>query len=605
LVLALPAFAVLSAASVHAAGRSKAATAINTLFPINAAPANAAANDAGSVELGVAFSSDVDGYATGLRFFKGPGNTGTHVGTLWTSTGTALAHLTFTNETTSGWQTASFSPAVELKAHQQYIASYHATQGHYAFTYRYFKRGYRRNHLSLPASSSRRGNGLYQYSATVVFPTASAKATNYWVDVTFSTTRPAVAPTTTGVTETPIASSPPTVSNNSGAPCSTFALPSGQKALDTYPCPFNTGPTTTPTHTLDASDRTLYGCSRSAANALDGSCPGRPEGMVYDNEYGFGWYEPRFGDGGPSSCTRPWVVDGWSFSAPINVYMSNGTRSASTPCVTIRNSAFTFLPRDPSTGQVIAVGGYPTSTTSMCQSPDRVPCGPLVLDHVRITGAYNVAVGSANYYVANSDIDGGGNMVECDSICSISDSYMWTNNAAGNPASPAHLDVVISNGFHAGSANHAVLSHNTMICHPTLYVSQGGGCSVMSFAFYSDFGPVNHLTIDNNFIPGDPSSFNCVNTSVGSGKAHSNDASNGLYERITNNVVSKWPDSPCNSRGGFDWECIFRYCAKDNGPGVNNAGLHTGNRWCNNRYTDGTYISALWETAAETGCAAP
>ena len=48
-------------------------------------------NDARAVELGVRFSSDADGTITGIRFYKGPNNTGVHTGTLWTSTGTALA----------------------------------------------------------------------------------------------------------------------------------------------------------------------------------------------------------------------------------------------------------------------------------------------------------------------------------------------------------------------------------------------------------------------------------------------------------------------------------------------------------------------------------
>ena len=35
-----------------------------------------------------------DGQITGIRFYKGPQNLGTHVGSLWTSTGTRLASRT-------------------------------------------------------------------------------------------------------------------------------------------------------------------------------------------------------------------------------------------------------------------------------------------------------------------------------------------------------------------------------------------------------------------------------------------------------------------------------------------------------------------------------
>ena len=37
------------------------------------------------IELGVKFRTDVDGFVTGLRFYKGSANTGTHVGHLWTT----------------------------------------------------------------------------------------------------------------------------------------------------------------------------------------------------------------------------------------------------------------------------------------------------------------------------------------------------------------------------------------------------------------------------------------------------------------------------------------------------------------------------------------
>ena len=49
--------------------------------------------DTSAVELGVKFQSNIDGYITGLRFFKGPPNTGVHVGNLWTATGTLLVSV--------------------------------------------------------------------------------------------------------------------------------------------------------------------------------------------------------------------------------------------------------------------------------------------------------------------------------------------------------------------------------------------------------------------------------------------------------------------------------------------------------------------------------
>jgi acyl-CoA thioesterase len=46
--------------------------------------------------VGVKFLSDVAGFITGIRFYKGATNTGTHVGHLWSADGTLLA--TFAQE---------------------------------------------------------------------------------------------------------------------------------------------------------------------------------------------------------------------------------------------------------------------------------------------------------------------------------------------------------------------------------------------------------------------------------------------------------------------------------------------------------------------------
>ena len=67
-----------------------------------------------SVEVGVKFQSSVDGYITGIRFYKHTVNTGTHTGHLWTSNGTLLGTATFTNESASGWQEATFAAPIAV-----------------------------------------------------------------------------------------------------------------------------------------------------------------------------------------------------------------------------------------------------------------------------------------------------------------------------------------------------------------------------------------------------------------------------------------------------------------------------------------------------------
>src|SRR5690242_18314880 len=83
-----------------------------SLWPSSAAPTTAADSDTNPWELGVRFKSDVAGYVTGVRFYKGPGNTGTHVGHLWSASGQSLAQATFTNETATGWQEVKFASPV-------------------------------------------------------------------------------------------------------------------------------------------------------------------------------------------------------------------------------------------------------------------------------------------------------------------------------------------------------------------------------------------------------------------------------------------------------------------------------------------------------------
>ena len=108
-----------------AAGSSGA----NSLWGGAVTPAILADSDTSAVELGVKFQSDVDGYITALRFYKSSTNTGTHVGNLWTSGGTLLASVTFTNETASGWQEMPLPTPVAITAGTTYVASYHATGG--------------------------------------------------------------------------------------------------------------------------------------------------------------------------------------------------------------------------------------------------------------------------------------------------------------------------------------------------------------------------------------------------------------------------------------------------------------------------------------------
>jgi Domain of unknown function (DUF4082) len=144
--------------------------------------------DTAAVELGVKFRADTSGFITGLRFYKGPGNTGTHVGHLWTATGTLLATATFTGETASGWQQVSLSSPVAVSANTTYVASYYAPVGRYSVDDNYFATsGVDNPPLHALANGVAGGNGVYRYGASG-FPTSTFAASNYWVDVVYTTT---------------------------------------------------------------------------------------------------------------------------------------------------------------------------------------------------------------------------------------------------------------------------------------------------------------------------------------------------------------------------------------------------------------------------------
>ena len=131
----------------------------------------------------------MDGFVTGLRFYKGPGNTGTHVGNLWTSTGTLLGTVTFTGETASGWQQVALPSPIAVLANTTYVASYHTTTGHFSTTQSLFAAGgVDAPPLHALANGAAGGNGVFIERATSGFPTQSFASTNYWVDVVFNTT---------------------------------------------------------------------------------------------------------------------------------------------------------------------------------------------------------------------------------------------------------------------------------------------------------------------------------------------------------------------------------------------------------------------------------
>jgi hypothetical protein len=153
-------------------------------------PGTPSSGDASAVELGVNFRSDIPGYVTAVRFYKGTANTGTHVGHLWTAQGNNLATVTFTNETASGWQQANFPAPVLIAANTTYVISYYAPNGNYADDEPYFTSAVNSPPLHALSDQGYGGNGLYLYGVGGGFPTGTFNSGNYWVDLVFAPSTP-------------------------------------------------------------------------------------------------------------------------------------------------------------------------------------------------------------------------------------------------------------------------------------------------------------------------------------------------------------------------------------------------------------------------------
>ncbi len=173
-----------------------------SIWPSSTAPNVAADPDSDPIEVGVKFRTSEAGTITGIRFYKGSGNSGTHVGSLWTGTGTKLGSVTFSGETATGWQQASFATPIQVAGNTTYVASYFAPNGRYAVNENYFtSAATTRGPLTALQQGTDGNNGIYRYGSTG-FPADTYRSSNYWVDVAFvpaTGTPDSTSPTVTGV----------------------------------------------------------------------------------------------------------------------------------------------------------------------------------------------------------------------------------------------------------------------------------------------------------------------------------------------------------------------------------------------------------------------
>ncbi|HSU66182.1 MAG TPA: DUF4082 domain-containing protein [Tepidisphaeraceae bacterium] len=165
----------------------------------------------GGVELGVKFQTSTNGYISGVRFWKGSSNGGTHTGELWSTSGQLLATATFNNESSSGWQQVNFSNPVAVSAGTTYIAAYHTNSPYIAYNPGMQSSSQSNGTVTLLSSGSSQ-NSVYAYGGSQFPGTYNGQSASYWVDVVFSASgapTPVPTPTPTPVPPPPAPLPPP------------------------------------------------------------------------------------------------------------------------------------------------------------------------------------------------------------------------------------------------------------------------------------------------------------------------------------------------------------------------------------------------------------
>ena len=152
-------------------------------------PASPPTADTSAIELGVKFRSDVAGFITGLRFYKGAANTGTHVGSLWTSDRHAAGHGHLHQRDGHGLAAGHLlHPGGDHRQHDLRRLLPHQ-RGHYAVGRPATspRRGHERPAACAARRRRRRQRRLSLRLDEHVPDQTPSSRDNYWVDVVFDT----------------------------------------------------------------------------------------------------------------------------------------------------------------------------------------------------------------------------------------------------------------------------------------------------------------------------------------------------------------------------------------------------------------------------------
>jgi fibronectin type 3 domain-containing protein len=170
----------VSAAGLTGASATLTVAATSESLFTTQTPARPSVADGHSYELGMKFRSARAGVINGVRYWKATGETGTHVGRIWSASGQLLASVTFSGESASGWQRQLFSVPFAIQANTTYVVSVNIVTS-YPFTGSGLATAIVNGDLASVADAA---NGVY--GTPSLFPTSSFQNANYFRDVIFT-----------------------------------------------------------------------------------------------------------------------------------------------------------------------------------------------------------------------------------------------------------------------------------------------------------------------------------------------------------------------------------------------------------------------------------
>lgn len=477
------------------------------VFGVSAKPVQAAEQDAQAVELGAVFHVTKPGWIVGIRYYKSAQNSGVHVGTLWTATGSLLARAFFTNESTEGWQSVRFDTPVPVRPNVDYVAAYHTDTGYYAQQQYAFAAG-----KTLGSGPVIETKGVYRYGAEG-FPTLSWHDSSYYVDVLFTVatstnvasenstlglvssapkkkssshrSSPSTSPLPTSSSSAPMGTAYPAAPSTSITPTTAGSSPSssnasaspspaGSSVIGAPPPSGTSSPTivaTTPSPTQTyvtppvTVSSTPTASSSTTASSMSG-CWSQPSACGYPDATNTG-VEPgiTLKPSGSLTITQSGsVVQNLLITGELDIFANN---------VTVRNV------------KIIATGGYHALYTGWSYTG-------IVIDHVEIDGRHlNPSVPGlvgGGFTATAVNIHGTGDAIDIGDNVTVKDSYLH--------------DLTVNSGDHTDGVQ-STGSNNDLITHCTIDATlPGGGVANSALIIGADLSDMGTVNVANNLLGG-------------------------------------------------------------------------------------------------------